>query len=167
MPSCLAALWHYLEFLPGVYPVTNARAWGINYYYKDRPTWFQEISLYFYEGTRTRTPPYCFEYMITLVKADDFTTNIQSSNWNSTSVLQRAVIAGFTPRWLYAHGFVHCALPVFIIQHNLVAPNYHSLYSKKQIKVDFDTYFVCKVGKVTGNWSVSGKPVAELYGGLQ
>ena len=26
------ALRHYLEFLPGVYPVTNARAWGIYYY---------------------------------------------------------------------------------------------------------------------------------------
>ena len=24
MPSRLTVLWHYLEFLPGVYPVTNA-----------------------------------------------------------------------------------------------------------------------------------------------
>ena len=46
----------------------------------NRPTWFQEISLYFYEVTQTRMPPYFFECMIALVKADDFTTNIQSSN---------------------------------------------------------------------------------------
>ena len=50
------------------------------YYYKDRPMWFQEIFLYFYEVTQTRTAPYCFECMIALVKADDFTTNIQSNN---------------------------------------------------------------------------------------
>ena len=74
------------ELLPGVYPVTNARAWGIYYYYKDRPTLLKEISIYFYEVTRTRTPPYCFECKIALVKADNFTTNIQSSNRNSTSV---------------------------------------------------------------------------------
>ena len=60
--------------------VTNARPWGIYYYYKDQPTWFQDISLYFYEVTRTRTPPYCFDCMIALVKADDFTTKIQSIN---------------------------------------------------------------------------------------
>ena len=56
----------------GVYPVTNARAWGIYYYYKDRPTWLKEISLYFYEVTQTREPPYCFECMIALVKVDEF-----------------------------------------------------------------------------------------------
>ena len=105
------------EFLPGVYPVTNARAWGIYYYYKDWPTWLKELSIYFYEVTRTRTPPYCFEYMIALVKADNFTIDIQSSNRNSTSVSQRAVIGGFTLCWFYAHRrvFVHCAFPVFII----------------------------------------------------
>ena len=64
----------------GVYPVTNTWAWGIYCFYKDRPTWFQEISFYFYEVTQTGTPPYCFECMIALVKADDFTINIQSSN---------------------------------------------------------------------------------------
>ena len=35
----------------------------------------------------------------------------------------------------------------------MVSANYHSLwlsyYSKKQIKVDYDIYFVCKVSKVT------------------
>ena len=76
----LTALWHYLEFLPGIYHVTNARAWGIYYYYKDWPTRFQEISLYFYEVTQTRMPPYCFECTIALIKADNFTTKIQSSN---------------------------------------------------------------------------------------
>ena len=60
------------EFLPGIYPVTNARVRGIYYYYKDRPTWLKEISLYFYEVTQTREPPYCFECMIALVKADKF-----------------------------------------------------------------------------------------------
>ena len=34
-PSRLTALWHYLKFLPGVYPVTNALTIGI-YYYNDR-----------------------------------------------------------------------------------------------------------------------------------
>ena len=28
----LTALWHYLEFLPGVYPVTNALTLSIYYY---------------------------------------------------------------------------------------------------------------------------------------
>ena len=28
----ITALWHYLEFLPGVYPVTNALTIGIYYY---------------------------------------------------------------------------------------------------------------------------------------
>ena len=32
MPSRLTALWHYLEFLPGVYPVTNALTLSIYYY---------------------------------------------------------------------------------------------------------------------------------------
>ena len=50
----------------------------------------------------------------------------------------------------------------------MVAPNYRSLwlsyYSKKQIKVDYNIYFVCKVSKVKVilHLSVSGKPVAEL-----
>ena len=30
--SGLTALWHYLEFLPGVYPVTNALTLSIYYY---------------------------------------------------------------------------------------------------------------------------------------
>ena len=89
-----------------------------SYYYKDRPTWFQQISHYFYEVTQTRMLPYCFECMIALVKADDFTTNIQSSNLKQHFVFQRAVITCLTPSWFYAHRwvFVHCALPVFIIQ---------------------------------------------------
>ena len=85
------------EFLPGVYPVTNARAWGIYYYYKDRPIWFQETCLYFDEVKRTRTPPYCFECMVALVKADKLTTDTQSGNRNNTSVSKRAIIGGFTP----------------------------------------------------------------------
>ena len=48
------------------------QTWGIYYHYKDRPTWFQEISLYFYEVTWTRTPPYCFECMIALKKKRRF-----------------------------------------------------------------------------------------------
>ena len=32
LPSRLTALWHYLEFLPGVYPVTNALTLSIYYY---------------------------------------------------------------------------------------------------------------------------------------
>ena len=32
MPSCLTALWHYFEFLPGVYPVINALTIGIYSY---------------------------------------------------------------------------------------------------------------------------------------
>ena len=109
------------EFLPGVYPVTNARAWGIYYYYKDQPTWLKEISIYFFEVTRTRTPPYCFECMIALVKADNFTIDIQLSNRNSTSVSERAVIGGFTQGWFYAHRqvFAHCAFPVFIMSYKL------------------------------------------------
>ena len=34
MPSRLTALWHYLKFLPRVYPVTNALTIGIYYYNK-------------------------------------------------------------------------------------------------------------------------------------
>ena len=53
----------------------------------------------------------------------------------------------------------------------MVTPNYRSLwlwyYSKMQIKVDYDTYFVCKVSKVSLHGHISGKPVAELYDGLQ
>ena len=53
----------------------------------------------------------------------------------------------------------------------MVSVNYRSLwllfYSKKQIKVDYDIYFVCKVSKISLCSSVSGKPVAELYDGLQ
>ena len=37
MPSRLMALWHYLEFLPGVYPVTNALTLSIYYYSKHKP----------------------------------------------------------------------------------------------------------------------------------
>ena len=52
----------------------------------------------------------------------------------------------------------------------MVAMNYRSLWllfhSKMQIKVD-DIYFVCKFSKVALHWSVSGKPVPELYDGLQ
>ena len=48
----------------------------------------------------------------------------------------------------------------------MVSVNYRSLwllfYSKKQIKVDYDIYFVCKVSKISLYSSVSGKPVAEL-----
>ena len=48
----------------------------------------------------------------------------------------------------------------------MVSANYRSLwmsyYSKKQIKVDYDIYFVCKVSKVTLYGGESGKPVAEL-----
>ena len=40
-------------------------------------------------------------------------------------------------------------------------------YSKTQIKVDCDIYFVCKVSKVALPGSVSGKPVPELYDDLQ
>ena len=65
------------EFLPVINSITNAQARGIYCYYKDRPTCFNEIYLCFYEVTQTRKPPYCFECMITLIKADDFTTNIQ------------------------------------------------------------------------------------------
>ena len=115
MPEHCQAEGIIKEFLPGVYPVTNARAWGIYYYYKDRPTWFQEISLYFYEVTRTSRHIVLNAW--SLIKADDFTTNIQSCNRNSTSIFQRAVIACFTPPWFYPHRqvFIHCALPVFIM----------------------------------------------------
>ena len=68
----------------------------IYYYYKDWPIWFQETCLYFDEVKRTRTPPYCFECMIGLVKADNLTTDTQSSNRNNTSISKRAVIGGFT-----------------------------------------------------------------------
>ena len=51
----------------------------------------------------------------------------------------------------------------------MVSVNYRSLwllfYSKKQIKVDYDIYFVCKVSKISLYSSVSGKPLAELYDG--
>ena len=60
------------ERLPGVYPVTNALTIGIYYYYKDRPTWLKEISIYFYEVTQTREPLYCFECMSTVIKVDEF-----------------------------------------------------------------------------------------------
>ena len=53
----------------------------------------------------------------------------------------------------------------------MVSVNYCSLwllfYSKKQIKVDYDIYFVRKVSKKFLYSSVSGKPVAELYDSLQ
>ena len=39
----LTALWHYLEFLPGVYPVTNALTLSIYYYI--RPASYSFISL--------------------------------------------------------------------------------------------------------------------------
>ena len=64
-----------------------------------RPTWLKEISLYFYEVTQRRTPPYCFECMIDLVKADDFTTNIKSSNSKQHS----SFFLGF--RSLHTSGF--------------------------------------------------------------
>ena len=101
-------------------PLGTRALLSIYYYYKDWPTWLKEISIYFYEVTRTRTPPYCFECIIALVKADNFTIDIQSSNRNSTSVSQRAVIGGFTPCLFYAHRrvFVHCAFPVIIIKNN-------------------------------------------------
>ena len=49
----------------------------------------------------------------------------------------------------------------------MVAANYYgslwlSYHSKKQIKVDYDIYFVCKVSKVTLYCGESGKSVAEL-----
>ena len=41
-----------------------------------RPAYLVSRNIPFYEVTRTRTPPYCFECMIALVKADDFTINV-------------------------------------------------------------------------------------------
>ena len=46
-----------------------------SYNYKDRPTWFKEISLYFYEVIQTRKLPYCLECVIALVKADKLPIN--------------------------------------------------------------------------------------------
>ena len=46
------------EILPGINSATNARAWDIYYYHIDRPTWFKEIALYFYEVTQIRNPSY-------------------------------------------------------------------------------------------------------------
>ena len=82
------------EFLPGIKHETNAQAGGIYYYYKDRPTWLKEISLYFYEVTQTREPPYCFECMIALVRVDEFPNKKFET---TTSIFQRVVIACFTP----------------------------------------------------------------------
>ena len=63
------------EFLPGTNIFKNALTLSIYYYYKDWLTWCKEISLYFYEVTQTRRPPFCFECMIALVKADKFPIN--------------------------------------------------------------------------------------------
>ena len=82
------------EFLPGINSETNARAEGIDYYYKDRPTYFKEMPLYFYVVKRTREPPYCFECMIALVKSRRIS---KQEIRNSTSGLERAFVLLFLP----------------------------------------------------------------------
>ena len=76
MPERLRREGIIKEFLLGAYPVTNARACDIYYYYKDWLAYPVERNIplfYFYEATQTREPPYCFECMVALVKVDEFT----------------------------------------------------------------------------------------------